>query len=126
MTLKTPIKNEGFAALTAVILIAMGVIALSLASIQSALLYADAVNQREYRIQARLNAFACLDATTLMVVKDYFLNGTTTISEFGCNIAITNDFSGNISLDIVANFLGVIYRNTRKLRVGDNGTVSTL
>lgn len=116
----------GFAAMIAVILIASGVLALSLASISSALLYADSVNQREYRIQTRLNASSCLDAATLMVAKDYFMNGTTTISEFGCNISVANDFSGNVSLDIVTDFLGVKVRMKRRLGIGDNGTITIL
>jgi Tfp pilus assembly protein PilV len=125
MKLKTP-TNSGFTALIAVILIALGVLALSLTSISSALLYADSVNQREYRIQARLHALACLDATTLMAAKNYFLNGTTTIPEFGCNISVVNDFSGDITLNVIAEFLNVTAINERKIHVSDNGSVVIL
>ena len=118
-------RNEkGFAAFIAVVLIASGILAFSLVSISSALLYADAVNQREYRIQARLNADACLDMATLMVAKDYFMNGTTTIAKLECDISVANDFSGSVSLNVVAEFLGVKARGERILRVNDDGIIT--
>jgi len=126
MRSKTLTKTDGFTALVAVILIASGVLAVSLASMSSALLYADGVNQREYRIQARLNASACLDAATIMVAKDYFLNGTTTVSEFGCDFSAVNDFSGNVSLKVIARFLGVTARGERGVRVSENGVITVL
>ena len=124
--IKNGLNTDGFAAMIAVILIASGVLAFSLVSISSALLYADGVNQREYRIQARLNASSCLDVATLMVAKDYFMNGTTTISKFGCNISVGNDFSGNVSLDVVAEFLGIKTRGERILKVNNNGVITIL
>jgi hypothetical protein len=99
--------NKGFVATTAVILLATGTLAFSLVALGSAVLYADSVNRRELRIQAGLNAEACLDTVALMSVKDYFLVGPVYISEFGCDAVVSRDGSGYISIKASASLNGV-------------------
>ena len=94
-------------ALIAVIFLATSTLAFSLVSLGSALLYADAVNQRELRIQARLNAHACVDTIILMAHKDYFLQGTVSIPELGCIAVVTNDSFGHVSMNVIATLNGV-------------------
>jgi hypothetical protein len=48
-------RHEGFAAVTAVLLISFGVLAMSLAVLGAAAMYADSVSARELRIQNGLN-----------------------------------------------------------------------
>jgi len=107
LEVRPPEFSRGFTATTAVILLATGTLAFSLASLVSATLYADSVNQRELRIQARLNASACLDTVTLMAYKDYFLNGSVTIPEFSCTGNVSNDYLGHISMNVKASLEGV-------------------
>ena len=114
------IHQRGFMATIAVILIATGAIALSLSALAGAVLYADSVDKHEFRIQAGLNARACLDTVTLMAVKDYFLNGEVAVPEFGCDAVIINDGNGNVSMNITASVSGVVMRASRTLSVGDN------
>ena len=97
----------GFIAVTAVILLATGVMAFSLATLGSAVAYSDAVYRRELRIQANLNAEACLDTAALMAAKDYFLAGSVHISEFGCNAVISRDGTGNASITAQTSLAGV-------------------
>jgi type II secretory pathway pseudopilin PulG len=99
--------SRGFIAVTAVILLAAGVIAFSLAALGSAVLYSDAVNRRELRIQAGMNAEACLDSAALMAAKDYFLIGSVYISEFGCNATISRNSAGDVSVKASARLVGV-------------------
>ena len=87
-------------ALIAVVLLATGTLAFSLATVSAAATYADMTYRRELRIQAQLNAEACLDSVSLMAAKDYFLNGPVHLSEFGCDAVVTNDFNGNVSLGV--------------------------
>ena len=101
------INNKGFIAVTAVILLATGVMAFSLAALGSAVLYSDAVYRRELRIQANLNAESCLDTAALMAAKDHFLAGPVYISEFGCNATISRDGTGNASITAQASLAGV-------------------
>ncbi len=119
-------NSRGFTAVIALILIATGVMALSLASISSAYFYANSVNQREYRIQARLNVSACLDMATMIVAKDNFMNGATNIARLGCNISVANDFLGNISLNVSSEFHGIVVRGAREIRVDNNGLITVL
>jgi len=97
----------GFIAVTAVILLAAGVMAFSLAALGSAVLYSDAVYRRELRIQANLNAESCLDTAALMAAKDYFLSGPVFISEFGCNAVISRDGIGHASITAQSSLAGV-------------------
>ncbi|MBU6426952.1 hypothetical protein KGQ27_01805 [Patescibacteria group bacterium] len=99
--------KDGFAALVSVILLAAGTTAFSLSTMASAYSYADSVNRRELRIQASLNAGACLDTARLMVAKDNFFTGTTTIPYFGCEIIAVNDSVSSVSLNVTARFEGV-------------------
>jgi hypothetical protein len=100
--------HGGFVALVAVLLIASGALAFSLMTASSAIVYADSVVQRELRIQAGLDASACLDTAILMVSKDFFLNGTADISEFGCTAEIANpDAAGAVSISVASDVSGV-------------------
>jgi len=64
--------NNGFIALIAVVMLATGTLAFSLVVLSSVVDYSESVSRKELRIQATMNARACLDMTTLMAVKDYF------------------------------------------------------
>ena len=99
--------HRGFVATTAVILLATGTLAFSLVALGSAVLYADIINRRELRIQANLNAEACLDTAALMATKDYFLTGPVYISAFDCNATISRDGAGNVSVKASASLAGV-------------------
>ncbi len=100
-------SNKGFMAVTAVILLALGTISFSLVTMSAAISYADTVNRHELRIQARFNANACLDTATLMIAKDYFLNGEVSVPEFGCIANIENYFNGNVLIKVKAELGGV-------------------
>lgn len=62
----------------------MGTLALSTAAFQAAALYGEAVERRQWRIQAGLNAEACVDTAKLLVAKDTFLVGEVQIDDLGC------------------------------------------
>jgi hypothetical protein len=99
--------NRGFIALIAVLLLNMGALAFSLVTLNNALEYADAVNQREFRIQSDMNAKACLDMVKLMLAKDYFLNGNVTLPLFDCTANVANNHIGNTKINVKAVFNGV-------------------
>ena len=105
--------NKGFVATTAVILLAAGTLAFSLAALSSADIYADSVSRRELRIQADFNAQACADSAALMAAKDYFLTGPIYIPEFACNAVISRNGDGNISVEASVS-LGGISSNLRR------------
>jgi hypothetical protein len=81
--------------------------AFSLATLGSAVLYADSVSRRELRIQTNLNAESCLDTAALIAAKDHFLIGPVSISELGCNATISRDGAGNVSIKASARLAGV-------------------
>ncbi len=99
--------SRGFIATTAVILLATGTLAFSLAALGSVVLYADSVSRREMRIQADLNAEACLDTAALMAAKDYFLSGSVYVSKFNCDAVVSRDGAGVVSIKASASFNGV-------------------
>ena len=102
--------GRGFIAMIAVILLAAGTLAFSLATMSAAVSYADAVGQRELRIQAALNAKSCLDSVTLMAAKDYYLNGEVTLPEFDCTADVTNDFNNHLNVELAVVLAGVTSR----------------
>lgn len=107
MTYKMHIRNKAFTALIAVIILATGTLAFSLAACAAAATYADNVHRREARIQARLNAASCVDTAKLMAVKDIFLAGNTYIPELGCTAMIARDApSGSVIVTATAIFDG--------------------
>ncbi len=110
-------NNGGFAALISVVLLATGVLAFSLATLASAVSYGDMVSRREIRIQAGLNLEVCLDTTELMIGRDYFLVGTSTLSEFGCIAFIISDMIGNYSIDASARLSGVTVNGSRQIQI---------
>ena len=81
------IKN-GFIAVTAVILLTAGSLAFLLATFSAATFYADSVERREARIQRQLNDRACQETKSLLIAKDYFLNGPVYLKDFDCVIQI--------------------------------------
>lgn len=99
--------NRGFVATTAVILLATGTLAFSLVALGSAVMYADSVSRHELRIQANLNAEACLDTAALMAAKDYFLTGPVYIYEFDCNATVSRDGIGSVSVKVSTSLNGV-------------------
>ncbi|MFA6459068.1 MAG: hypothetical protein WCV79_01560 [Candidatus Paceibacterota bacterium] len=100
-------REKGFSALIAVVLLASGAMAFSIATLGSAMTFADLVNKREFRIQAGLNARACLDTIRIMALKDYFLNGTLNLREFGCVANVTNNNRGVLEASLVSKFNNV-------------------
>lgn len=94
--------TEGFIATIAVVLLAMGTLAFSLATISSAAAFEDASYRRELRNETRLDATGCLDTISLMVEKDYFLSGDVKLPEFNCTAKVMNDFRGGVSITVSA------------------------
>ena len=78
--------GRGFIALIAVVILSSGIIAFSFVTMSSAIGYAENVSKRELRIQAGLNRQACLDTASIMIAKDFFLSGTSTLKEFDCEV----------------------------------------
>ena len=107
MISKIHIKNGGFVALISTVLLATGVLAFSIATLASAVLYSDLVWRREIRIQVGLNLTACLDTAELMISADYFISGAVGIGEFGCTVMISNDFAGHTSAIATAGISGI-------------------
>ncbi|MFA6553916.1 MAG: hypothetical protein WCS89_00200 [Candidatus Paceibacterota bacterium] len=119
MKFKTNDK-KGFVALIAVVLLATGTLTFSLVAMSSAIAYADSISRRELRIQTQMNAQACLDTVTLMVVKDYFISGNVEVKKFGCTAEILNDFEGNISFNVKANLGEIVVEGNGVLKITDN------
>jgi len=84
------------------------------------------VNKKEYRIQAGYNARSCLESAITMLAKDYFLNGTTSIPIFACDISVTNDSLGNVSIGVKTKFMGVNGEEKAVLFVDDKGDITIL
>ena len=80
--------QNAFIATTAVILLALGSLAFLLATLSAATFYADSVERREARIQKQLNDQACQDTKSLLIAKDYFLEGSVYLKDFDCVIQI--------------------------------------
>ena len=108
-------NRRGFMALIAVVLLATGTLAFSLATVSAASTYADMAYRRELRIQAQLNADACLETISLMAAKDYFLNGVVRLSEFGCEAEVTNDSHGNYHIDATTRLSNVSWQEYRDI-----------
>ncbi len=104
-------------ALIAVILLVDGTLAFSLVTMSSAMDYFDSVSRRELRIQARLNARACLQVATQVTVADYFVSGEILFPEFGCIANFGNDLAGNIAIDIRASLGKVVIEGQRVIKV---------
>jgi hypothetical protein len=81
--------DQGFGATIAVVVMASGVLALSLTALGSSVFYADAVFRREMRIQAAMNERACLDSAALLKAKDAFAAGAADFPEFGCMASLS-------------------------------------
>ena len=114
------IYKRGFTATIAVVIFSMSIIAFILSLMSTVSFYSDMVSKHELRIQAQLNAKACLDTIVLMVIKDYFLNGELVIYEFGCIANIINDNNGNISISVNTKFAGVNAYGLAILSISDN------
>ena len=111
-------NKKGFIALIADLLLATGSIAFALATASAATTYADSVLQRELRIQAGLNANACLDSLELMYAKDLFLNGSIAILEFGCQALVNNSGSGGIiQFNVLTTLNGVHAYGNRTIHI---------
>ena len=109
--------TRGFMALIAVVLLATGTLAFSLATMSAAASYADMAFRRELRIQTQLNAEACLDTVSLMAAKDYFLSGSVHLNEFGCDAQVANDFNGNVSIKASAKISDVGSQDSRTISI---------
>jgi hypothetical protein len=118
-------KQKGFIAVIAVILLATGALVFSVTTMTSAISYAESVYLKELRIQAELNAQACLDHIALMVVKDYFMAGDFEIEEFGCRAKVVNDLSGVVALNVSAKLGKVVIEHGRSLTIED-GAINSI
>ena len=110
-------RRRGFIALIAVVILASGVLAFSLAAMSAAAAYASAVEKKELRIQAGLNLNACLDYAELMAAKNYYLNGESTVREFGCALSIANDDNGGFSIAARSTLEGVSAYGNRSVHI---------
>lgn len=113
-------RENGFIATISIVALSLTALFFSLLTLSSASVFEDIINRREYRIQANLNADACLDAITLMAVKDYFITGDFYLDQFACKANLTNDFAGNISVDVEAVINDVGVERSRSIKIGDN------
>lgn len=105
--MQRPKDSAGFIALIAVTMLAMGAIAFAISVMSGAQSYAQSVTRREARIQARLYAASCLDSVTLMLAKDFFLNGVVSLAEFSCTATIANPYAlGAVSIVSTVDYLG--------------------
>ncbi len=80
-------RHEGFAAVTAVLLVSFGIMAMSLATLGAAAMYADSVSAHESRIQNALNDQACTDSRALIQAKDALVSGPVSLPEFNCSLS---------------------------------------
>lgn len=94
MHIRSP--NDGFTAAISTMIVATGLLVFTLSTLASAVAYSDMVYRREIRIQSNLNLTSCKNIAELMMKSDYYISGTTTISELGCTLHISNDFAGHI------------------------------
>jgi hypothetical protein len=97
--------------------------AISLSSTASVIAYSDSINLREYRIQANLNADSCLEVSKIIVSKNYFVNGTSTIQSLNCEIYFQNSFSGNVHVNVIANFFCIKIMRSVFLGVDEDGHI---
>lgn len=79
--------QKGFIATTAVILLAMGTLAFLVATMSAVTSYADSVDRRQIRIQKNLNELACQETLPIVMAKDYFLEESVFLSDFGCAVS---------------------------------------
>ncbi len=112
--------NRGFTATIVVIMLASCIFAMSLTAMLAVINYSDSVSKKELRIQANMNADACMDTALLMLVKDYFLNGNILIPEFDCTINFSNSFNGNVFVEVKAILEGVNIRSTRSVHMNES------
>ena len=99
------IKNNGFIAVTAVIVIACVTLLFANIIMQIVVDYSGMVMRHEWRIQANLNAESCLNVVTLMVEKNYFLNGEVSVERFECTAKVIRDYvQGSASISVKALF----------------------
>lgn len=103
---KIQLDNRGFIALIALVLLVTGTLTFALTTLASAVSYSDLVYRREFRIQAKFNAEACLDTATLMLVKDFFLNGEVSLLKFGCKVDIQNNRTNGNAVIFATSTLG--------------------
>ena len=82
-------RNEGFTALIAVVMLSIGAMVFSLAAVSASYEYAGMTVRREMRIQKNLNNIACRESAQLMLAKDVFLTGTIRPPEFNCTDTIS-------------------------------------
>jgi hypothetical protein len=112
--------RKGFIATISVILLTTGIMSFSLITLVSALAFSDFVYKKELRIQANLNAKACLDQIILIISRDYFLSGQIILREFGCTIDIVNDLNGNVVINGRASFKEISTIFNKKILFSDN------
>lgn len=82
--------KSGFGAVSGVLLLSSGTLAVSLAVLGSAVSYTDVVFRRELRVQAALDRDACEESAALLKAKDVFATGLIELQEFNCS----SDVSG--------------------------------
>lgn len=78
---------QGFIATITLVILAIGSLAMSLVTINTAILYADGVYSRERRIQRKLNDTSCLETASLISAKDIYWSKDVYLSDFDCVIS---------------------------------------
>ena len=98
--------DKGFIALIAVVLLISGILVFSATTLGSAVWYADSVERREDRIQARLNAASCLETVKMMAQRNPFIGDYVIVKEFACTAFVSRK-PMLIELDISTKYNGV-------------------
>ena len=78
------IGNRGFIAVTSIMLLVSGCLALNFVVIDSAGKYYESVELRIARMQGSFDLDACLDEVKLMVSRDFFFRSSATLKKFNC------------------------------------------
>ena len=117
--------NNGFIALVTIILVATGTLAFSLVVSSAALSYSDSVLRKELRMAARHNVHSCLESLTIMLAKDYFLNGEQHIRELNCSASVTNQLElGKVGFNVTTEINAIKAYGRREVSISrDNLSV---
>ncbi len=78
-------------ATTVVMILAYSILAIYVVVMSAVSAYVDSVYLYELRASTRQNLYSCLSKVELMLSHDFFLRGTTNLSEFDCAVDIENN-----------------------------------
>jgi hypothetical protein len=95
--------NGGFIAFISLFLISMIAMGQVFLTAYMTGIYADSVNRKELRIQAKSNLESCINWVEISLRKDRFLSGIINVPQFGCDLVIepyTENNSTNNTYDV--------------------------